>query len=76
MKKVELTISFDDDKLDALTFFLRKQDTTPQKELERALNDLYEQKIPAETREYVESRSAAPRPKPKRPATKPEEVKA
>ena len=77
MRKVDVTLTFDDDKLDALTFFLSKQDTTPLKELAKKLDELYAQYVPADTREYVESRSAASRPKPKRPTPKPQpQVKA
>ena len=71
MNKIDLTVPFEDDKLDALTHFLKKKGTTPLKELAKTLDTLYEQVVPKEVREYIESRSApASRPKPK-PAPKP-----
>ena len=71
VNKIDLTIPFDDDKLDALTHFLKKKNTTPLKELAKAMETLYEQNVPKDVREYIEGRSApASRPKPK-PAPKP-----
>ena len=71
MNKIDVTISIDDDKLNALAHFLKKKSTTPLKELAKTLDTLYEQTVPEEVREYIESRSApASRPKPK-PAPKP-----
>lgn len=75
MSRIELTVPFDSDKLDALTFFLRKKNTTPLKELARTLDSVYEQTVPKDVREYVDSRAApASHPKPK-PAPKPAAVK-
>ena len=71
MNKIDVTISIDDDKLNAMTHYLKKKNTTPLKELTKVLDTLYEQTVPEEVREYIESRSApASRPKPK-PAPKP-----
>ncbi len=68
MKMVNVTVAFDDGKLDALTYFMRKDNTDPQKALLAELNKLYEKYIPAEMRGYLESRSSA---KAKRPAPQP-----
>ena len=43
MKKVEITLSFDEEKLEALEFVLRKEKTTVKKKLDEALVGLYEQ---------------------------------
>jgi hypothetical protein len=70
-EKLELTVHIEPDRLDALNFFMSsKEHTTPQKELQRMLESLYEKYVPAETREYLDSkRKPAPaRPRPKRPA--------
>lgn len=67
MNKVNVTVSFGDDKLDALTYFMKKDNTDPQKALQAELEKLYEKYIPAEMREYLESRSAA-RDRSKRPS--------
>lgn len=37
MKKVEITLSFDEEKLEALEFVLRKEKTTVKKKLDEAL---------------------------------------
>lgn len=65
----EIQLSFDPEKLEALSYYLAKAHTTPMKELTAALNDLYEKHVPADTREYLERKQppARPRPKPKKP---------
>ena len=65
MKKVNITLTFDDDKLDALEFSLRKEHSSVQEHLEDALNALYEKTVPEPLREYLDSKTA-PAPKPKR----------
>ena len=72
MKKANITVAFDEDKLDALEFSLKKEGASVQATLEQTLAQLYEQTVPQPLREYLDSRSApAPRPKrPSRPATK------
>lgn len=69
----EIQLSFDPEKLEALSYYLAKAHTTPMKELTAALNDLYEKHVPADTREYLERKQppARPRPKPKRPEPQP-----
>ena len=72
MKKTDITIAFDEEKLDALEFSLKKEGSTVQGTLEQTLAQLYEQTVPQPLREYLDSRSAsASRPKrPARPAAK------
>ena len=48
MKKATVTIAFDDEKLGALEFSLRKEHSSVQEHLEDALNALYELKRLAE----------------------------
>lgn len=36
MEKVNITLAFDQEKLDALEFYLKKEKTTPQRRLDRA----------------------------------------
>ena len=68
MQKTNITVAFDDEKLDALEFSLKKEgSTTVQAWLDQALAQLYEQTVPQPLREYLESR-AAPPPRPKRPS--------
>jgi len=41
MQKTEITLSFDGEKLDALEFYLKKENTTVQKRMNEALTELY-----------------------------------
>lgn len=67
MKKANITVAFDEEKLNALEFSLKKERSTVQKRLEEMLSQLYEQTVPAPVREYLDSR-AAPPPRPRRPS--------
>lgn len=67
MKKATITIAFDEEKLAALEFSLKKENATIQNRMDEALLRLYEQIVPEPVREYLDSR-AAPAQKPKRPA--------
>ena len=74
MEKINLTVSIEDVRLDALQFYLAaKENTTPQEELEKMLVEMYEKYVPAETRQYLDSKlkpAPAPKSRPKRPAAK------
>ena len=49
MEKIELKVSMEPERLDALRYFLQKQQKgSPQKELERALEELYETYVPGQ----------------------------
>ena len=67
MKKANITVAFDEEKLDALEFSLKKEGSTVQATLEQTLAQLYEQTVPQPVREYLDSR-AAPVSRPKRPS--------
>ena len=68
MQKTSITVAFDEEKLDALEFSLKKDGgSTVQAWLEQTLAQLYEQTVPQPLREYLDSR-AAPPSRPKRPA--------
>lgn len=70
MNKTEITLSFDDEKLAALEFSLKKEHVTVQKKLEQTLAQLYEQTVPAPLREYLDSRASSPPRRPSRPPAK------
>lgn len=70
MKKATLTVSFNSEKLDALTYHMGKKDANLQTELEDTVQKLYEKHVPQATREYIDdklSREAAAKSKPKTP---------
>lgn len=70
MKKANITIGFEQEKLKALQFYATKKDISLQDELDDALQKLYEKYVPTQTREYIESMADAekPRTRPSRPA--------
>lgn len=70
MSKTEITLSFDEEKLAALEFSLKKERTTVRKRLEQELVQLYEQTVPAPLREYLDDRAGSPPRRPARPAAK------
>lgn len=73
MEKTEIRISIESERLEALTYFLQKKETSSlQRELGKILDELYEKTVPPDVRDYIDGRlkKAAP-PKPKvKPPTK------
>ena len=68
MKKVTVTISFDEEKLSALRLYLKPKDQQVETELEKALDTLYTKTVPQGVREYIDMCASTPRsvPKPRR----------
>lgn len=57
MNKTELIVTMEPERLDALRYFLSaKEKTTPQKALEKLLEELYETYVPADTRAYLDQK--------------------
>ena len=56
MSMTELNLSFPTEKLDALRFFMDKKQQSVERELQDYLDKTYEKLVPAQVREYVESR--------------------
>ena len=71
MKKANITISFDQEKLRALNFYAGKKDTDLQHELNDILQKLYEKYVPVQTREYIESMTEKESPTAKTPRPNP-----
>ena len=63
MQKVEITLSFEAEKLEALEYHLKKERTSVKKQLDEALQKLYEDKVPEPLREYIDSKAAPDRPR-------------
>ena len=68
MKQINISVSFDDEKLRALNKYLKKKDLTAEAELAAALLHLYEKHVPAAVREYIDEDDAVVPAKPKRTA--------
>ena len=66
MEKVNIELSFDAEKLEALEYCLEKERTTVKKRMAELLQQLYEEKVPEAVREYLE-RKSTPASQPKRP---------
>lgn len=72
MEKETISLSIEAERLEALTFYLQKEKTSSlQKELGKMIEELYEKSVPADVRDYIETRArkaAPPKPKVKPPA--------
>lgn len=67
MKQVNMTVSFEEEKLTALRRYMAKKDLEPERELRDALLKLYEKYVPAPVREYIDEsdvpKASTPRPR-------------
>lgn len=71
MKKTTLTLSYDEEKLNALKIYIGQKNTQVEDELFSALDVLYQKHVPSGVREYIDMRSGtAPVPVPKVRKTK------
>ncbi len=61
MKKANLQVSFDADKLNALRFYMQKKEMNVEDELQDHISKFYQKVVPAQVREYVESQSETPK---------------
>lgn len=68
MEKIEVTVSFDAEKMDALKFYLKKEEATVQKKMDESMRQLYEQTVPEAVREYLDAKNAPPPKRPPRPS--------
>lgn len=66
IKKIEVTLSFEEEKLEALEFSLRKEKSSVQKKMQEELAALYEQSVPEAVREYLDRKSAPVRERPRK----------
>ena len=74
MKNTTLTVTFNTEKLDALTFHMEKREADLQTELNDTVQRLYEKYVPQATREYIDdkvSRDAAGKDRRRRAQRKP-----
>ena len=62
MKKISISVSYDEEKLSALKLYLEQKDTQVETELEKSLDMLYQKTVPAGVREFIELRSGNPEP--------------
>ena len=62
MKKDQINIAYDSEKLSALKMYLGQKNTTAEKELQKALDALYGKTVPAGVREFIALRSGTESP--------------
>ena len=62
MKKINISITFDEEKLTALKMYLGQKNMTVEKELTKALDALYGKTVPAGVREFIALRTGAELP--------------
>lgn len=53
MKKINLTVSYKEEKVKALRWYLEQKDTKLEDELEKAVDTLFCKNIPANVRSYI-----------------------
>ena len=59
MKKANITVSYDSEKLNALRLYLKQKDLTLETELAKAVDSLYNRVGPQGVREFVEMQAAS-----------------
>ena len=77
MRKDNISIAYDSEKLSAVKMYMEQRDTDLKSEMEKSLDALYTKYVPANVREYLDMKSSAQtvsRPKTTRP--KPSESKS
>lgn len=62
MKKVNVTISYDAEKLHALRMYLNQKNQTLEQELTASVDTLYAKAVPSGVRDFIEMRSGAVNP--------------
>lgn len=70
MKKTTITLSYDEEKLNALKLYLEQKNAQVEDELTSALDTLYQKNVPSGVREFIDMHSGtapAPTPKVRRP---------
>ena len=79
MKKATISVAVEQEKLRAIQFYMGKSGTSLEAELDDFMARLYKKYVPAQTREYIESRESSEepaRPKSGKPARTTEPIQA
>ena len=68
MKKTNVSIMYDDEKLSAVKLYMSQRDLNFKEELEKSVDALYSKYVPANVRGFIDMKSSqAKPPKPKKP---------
>lgn len=57
MKKINVTVSFDEEKVSALKMYLAEKEMSIETETEKFLESLYEKTVPVQVRRFLEMRT-------------------
>lgn len=66
MKSASITISYDEEKLEAARLYMEQKKLNVERELENALEGMYQKHVPANVREFIEMRSQVEKPQKKK----------
>ena len=58
MQKVDISLSIDSEKMEAMEFFLKKENTSVKSQMDKAMKELYERSVPEAVREYIDGKSS------------------
>ena len=75
MKKVTVTLSYDEEKLSALLLYLEERHQQVEEELTKSLDALYAKTVPQSVRHYLDLRGGGERsaaPPPRKPKSEPQ----
>ena len=68
LRKINVTFSYDDEKLSAIKMYMEQKDTDFTEELVKAVEGMYSKYVPSKFREFIDMREKnKPSPKPKKP---------
>ena len=74
MKKVGVSIMYDDEKLNAIRLYMSQRDLDFKEELEKSVDSLYAKYVPSNVREFIDMKGSQVKPpKPKKPKIESEE---
>ena len=77
MKKENISIAYDSEKLSAVKLYMEQRDTDLKSEMEKSLDALYTKYVPANVREYLDMKSSTQTvSRPKSSRSKPSENKS
>ncbi len=77
MKKTNVSIMYDDEKLSAIKLYMSQRDLDIKSELKKSVDSLYAKYVPANVRDYIDMKSSQvkpPKPKNPKPADEVSEV--
>lgn len=74
MRKTNVSIIYDDEKLNAIRLYMSQRDLDFKEELEKSVDSLYAKYVPANVREFIDMKGSQVKPpKPKKPKIESEE---